>query len=354
MKNSALIVTITSYSCNCGNRLQNYALQKILSKHVSVVRTLSCSLIAGRKFKFLSNLPPSVSAFILKTIALLIKPFNTIRSRELRFRSFFFSFNKNIKFEKTPPRRKFDYYVTGSDQVWNTISFNLNSEYVFLSFCDGVKIAYAASIGMRSLSDTDRKLFSDQLQAFSAISVRENDAKQLLEPICDKDIAVILDPTLMLSSSEWDQLAKRPKNFDISGEYVFKYTLGEGITVPENIASNTNIPIWNFFDTSDEKHISGPLEFLWLIKNAKFIVTDSFHAIVFSLIYHKPFMLLSSSSSRAGMFGRFETLCCKLGLDLDKMTDTTEPYTPDYDSVEKLLKDEREKSSIFLSEALQK
>lgn len=348
MKKNALIVTITSF--NCGNRLQNYALSTLLKKYVNDVRTLSCTLICGSKRKFISNLPSAVSAFILRTLSILIKPFDAARSKKLRAISFFYTFDKNIKFEKTPPRHKFDYYVAGSDQIWNT-SFNLNRDYIFLNFDDGVKIAYAASMGMKSLSADDRALFSEKLKTFNAVSVRENDAKQLLAPLCDKNISVVLDPTLMLTSSEWDKLVVRPKYFDITGEYIFRYTLGADTIIPENLINDPYIPVWNFFDDSDKKYIGGPSEFLWLIKHAKYILTDSFHAIVFSLLYHKPFVLLSNSASRSGMNGRFETLFNKFGLDMEKITDKTYPYLPDYSSVDKLLNNERQKSLAFLNEA---
>lgn len=141
--------------------------------------------------------------------------------------------------------------------------------------------------------------------------MRERSSVPILENNIGEKVEVVVDPVLLLSKEQWD---KEMRPTSIKDRYVFCYLLGEGyenreavkafalrmncqlVTVPHII--NVNEQDRNFGDIQD--YTSGPAEFLSLIKNAEVVITDSFHATVFSMIYHKPFYVLERTTQVSG------------------------------------------------------
>lgn len=345
-KKSALIVTLSGF--NFGNRLQNYALQYVLNARNIKTKTLSCSTHSySLKSKLLNALPAGIAALLCMLQARLRKRHNLKRS------SLFYLFDSEIKFTKRI-NTSYDYFMSGSDQVWNT-TFNTDIPLALLAPFNRNKISYAASVGMPSIPEDKAELFQENIDKFDFISVREAGAKSLLEIFTDKTIEIVLDPTLLLSAQEWDQKAKRPKWLTGDDKFILKYFLGEESAVSQNFyefAENNNFKIIDILDSSSESYATGPSEFIWLIKHAESILTDSYHAVIFSIIYHKAFKLVSNDAGRVGMLDRFATLASKLGLDLSKISSCSESYMPDYDSLDVLLSKERESSFGFLDKAL--
>lgn len=356
MKRKALIVTIFGLF-NHGNRLQNYALQELLSRYFDKVYTLMDISKASKGYQLATTTTPSFSYFISKFHAVfgLIKPHY---SQTLKRFSFFYDFNRKIRFiNRRKYKDDFDYYVTGSDQVWN-FTFKLDNDAMFLNFTQSPhKISYAASIGMRELSKEEGEYTSKSLSSFKALSVRENDAKGLIQPLVDKPVEVVLDPTLMLTADEWDKVIKKPK-FIKREKFILQYVLGSDTTLPSTaewaeICGNNKLPhIVNVRNEKSKESYCGPAEFVWLIKNSEFVVTDSFHAVVFSLLYHKPVLVLHAGTSRLDMNGRFETLCQKLNISFETLTNKEKFRTVNYEEIESHLQAERAASLQFLEEAL--
>lgn len=350
-KKSVLIVTITSI--NFGNRLQNYALQTILGKYFEKVKTYysvdSRDSLIRRLVPTMSNLTPVVQ-WMRSVKYKKGQSFFALRGKFARFAKF----NKLIKFEKSS-RSIYEYYFAGSDQIWNT-TFNLDMSKTLLAFTDSKnKVAYAASLGMRCLDAEHEKVFRSGLNKFQAISVREADAAVILQSITERPIQTIIDPTLSLDVEQWNKVAEKPKKFEPAPEYVFCYTLGGDSIISsdilKSITDDGSIPIYNPTNIKSKAYYTGPAEFIWLIKNAKTVITDSYHAVIFSILYRKPFVLCLNAESRAGMLGRFETLANKLGLDYNKMA-SGEVYIPDYDEVFTRLSEERKKAIDFLEKAI--
>lgn len=210
--------------------------------------------------------------------------------------------------------RGYDAYITGSDQVWNPDWYE---PAFFLTFVPegGRKIAYAASLGHSSLSEAQAMLFRESLRGFSAVSVREEDAVELLSPLSPVPVERLLDPVLLLSREQWDEicadrLVKEP--------YVFCYFLGERSgprALAEKFAKKRGLKtvcVPHLFGTYrpcdrsfGDKRLYGvsPREFLSLIKHADYIFTDSFHALVFSELYGKEYAVFRRSGGDA-MSGR--------------------------------------------------
>ena len=196
----------------------------------------------------------------------------------------------------------YDFYVSGSDQVWNPAHW---SNTFFLKFTDKKKMSYAASLGVDNLSQCDSKVFKEGISDIDIITVRENSAKELVEKYTDKTAKVVLDPTLMLKKTDWEQYEKP---YDVNEKYILCYLLGKNKQqhklirkfAKEKSLKIVYLPFSQRQECYKDKDFGdirlydvGPAEFLYLIHNAQYVVTDSFHAVVFSLIYNKEFYVLN-------------------------------------------------------------
>lgn len=213
---------------------------------------------------------------------------------------------------------KYDTFITGSDQVWNPAFY---SPSYLLEFVPNEKrkLSYAASLSVDKLSAEQRAYFKKCLQTFDAVSVREQNSIDLLKDICPVTVNWTLDPTLLLSEAQWEAMASKRK---IEGNYIFTYFLGEDITqrnLTEQFAKKHNLKIvtmpyiWGKYRACDKKFGNirlfdvAPQDFLSLIKYAEYIFTDSFHAVVFSLIFRKQFWVFQRSDYK-GMSTRLYSL----------------------------------------------
>jgi len=194
-------------------------------------------------------------------------------------------------------------FIVGSDQIWNPRSLDTS---FFLDFAEKGKkrIAYAVSICRNTLSESERLAFSQGLQCLDAVSLRERD-EDLIQRLTDKTVHWVLDPTMLLPLKYWDTVAS---DRIIKEEYVLCYFLGDSrdqrkiakkyvknkhlllVTMP-HLAVRTEVHDIGFGDVQ-MVNVS-PQEFLSLVKYANCILTDSFHATVFSLIFEKNFFVFN-------------------------------------------------------------
>ena len=199
--------------------------------------------------------------------------------------------------------RVYDGFVVGSDQIWNPRSLDTS---FFLDFAekDKKKIAYAASVCRDELSATEKTVFAEGLKNLDAVSLRENCAS-LLQDLTDKPIEWVLDPTMLLPKEYWDTIACDRM---IPDEYVLCYFLGdskEQRKLAKNYAKDKRLLLVTMphlavgieasdIGFGDKQMIDvSPEEFLSLIKHASCVLTDSFHATVFSLIFKKQFFVFN-------------------------------------------------------------
>lgn len=262
---------------------------------------------------------------------------------------------------------KYDAFVVGSDQVWN--NFISNMYMTLIGFApENKKFSYAASIAKPELDDRDRKLFGERIGEFEKISVREISAVNLLKEVTDKAVEVVADPVLLPGKNEWDKIAVLPK---LKHKYVFGYFLGNDMAANKTlrrIMKKTELPlemipytrfIYNF---TDKKYAdinlteSGPREFVGLIKKSEYVVTDSFHAMVFAVIYHKNFIVLDREKSvkERSMNSRIKDFLETIGLE-SRLVDTVKESDILYDKidwkqVDKKLNEIIDKSYAYLRE----
>ncbi len=232
----------------------------------------------------------------------------------------------------------YDIFITGSDQVWNMTWFDPN---YFLEFVpdEKKKIAYAVSMGHSSLTEEQKDYLKRVLPTFTAISVREKDMVDLLQPLTDKKIEWVLDPTLLLDKGDWDEICPERR---IKEKYLFCYFLGHDERIrklAKKHAKKNNLKIVNL------PHLCGiakadigfgnyklydvaPNDFISLIKYADCVFTDSFHACVFSGIYNKNFVAFNRHGMES-MATRIYSLC-ELFECRDHFCDCEEKFNIDY------------------------
>lgn len=255
-----------------------------------------------------------------------------------------------------------DYYVTGSDQVWNSkYNGGIDGRY-FWEGISGKKIAYAASMGNDGLTEEEKKRFSEVLKDYKAISVREKSAQEALDGIGIKSTHV-LDPTIMLNKEEWKEYA--------SGKYIKEpYLL---VYLPYNtvdvnliyrtirkIAEKKNLKVvsfsWHYWaDKLADKTIkyATPGDFLSLMIHADYVVTNSFHGTAFSINLNKQFCAYLPSSFSTRLLSLLKLCNIENRLLKDEILDEQIDELIDYDKINLILDSERVKALNFLKDALQ-
>ena len=204
-----------------------------------------------------------------------------------------------------------DVFFTGSDQIWNTQMENGWDDAFFLSFVSkGKKCSYAASMAKSSvLTSEEEQRFKQMLEDFDMISVREENAKNILQPLVRQEIRWVLDPVFLLSESKWKMMADKAEEKVTEQKYILIYPMGDGLNVistAQKLSKETGLPIYSISKTIRSQGVTRqfngytPYEFLHLIQNAQYVVTNSFHGTSFSIIFKKNFWACSigNTSSR--------------------------------------------------------
>ncbi len=251
----------------------------------------------------------------------------------------------------------FEAFICGSDQIWNINCTKGADPAFFLSFADEGKrkIAYAPSIADSSIDFTKQPEVINYLKRLDYISVREKSFAPMVEAASGKPVAAAVDPTLLLDANDYQAIIKAPAG--IPEKFIFAFALGDGDEVYANakaFGKEKGLPVVYI----EKKDIAGldcnaygaaPQEFLWLIKNAEYIITNSFHATVFSVLFEKRFctVIMKDSGSRMvdflGAIG-LEGRLFSEGFDFDAPDD----FETAKNKIEALAKN----SKAFLAEAL--
>ena len=222
-------------------------------------------------------------------------------------------------------RYGFDAYIVGSDQVWRRDYARGHVDSFFLNFLPPndkktVRLSYAASFGKDEMDYTERELKTCRkaLKKFRAVSVRETSGVRLCRDYFETEATQVLDPTLLLDRQDYLKLLSGKRADTTGKKYGVTYFL-DPTPFKRHFAEigggKMNMPIYDFLHI---KHIeeTGPAEiedcvfpgvedFVSLYKDASFVISDSFHGIVFAIIFRKPFLAVLNSS-RGG--GRFDSL----------------------------------------------
>lgn len=301
---------ITWWRNNYGSILQAYALQTYLETLDGIEYEILCQY--GKEIGSFDNLLDKLKRYgLFETVNRIIWRFGIpqLRNRSGVIQRFV---EKNLNVSKRQytestigtANNLYDGFICGSDQIWNPTLTDTNSMY-WLTFAndDKIRVAYAPSIGVEALSESQKRDIVNNLNHFNAISCREESGTQLINSVLGQDrCKTVLDPTLMVSKRVWDNICTKTCKKE---KYIFVYMLRgtrKQRRMVEDFAAKKKLKILTmpFLDTEHivwydskfgDKKIwaADPADFISLIKNAEFVVTDSFHCMVFSCLYHKTF-----------------------------------------------------------------
>lgn len=363
------ISLITIYQDNYGSALQCFATQKLLEKLGCEVEVVDYwperYSIKGRLIRLKEKNKRFNNVFILLVAQLIIFPsylkrrwiFNKFTKRELHLTNKKYHTFKEL--EINPPIA--DVYCTGSDQTWNSLWNEGVDKAFFLCYVPNnrPKISYASSIGNSQISEMEAHQITDYLKDYRYLSVREDKAVELLNRLGFENVIQNLDPTLLLDRRHW--LAHINDKY-VNQKYVVTYNLHRNSKIDkyaQEIAHRYGLKIYNisynWHDIIRRGHLKwcpSVEEFLDLIKNATFVVADSFHATVFSLLFHTDFVSILPDEASS----RIESLLHLVGLS--KRASNGFPDINfvdnhiDFEETDRILEKFRESSISYLSKVL--
>lgn len=288
----------------------------------------------------------------------------------------FNSFNSQVKLSRpffsvdelyaSPPL--YDIYITGSDQLWNPMQPFCLEPY-FLTFVPKGKrrLSYASSIGITELTTCEKTMFSTWLKDYDAISVRETQAKRLIESLIEKKVKQVADPTFLLDRSQWFSMAVMPPKTE---QYLLLFTLQYNpILLNYTLLLSEQSGLKVIYLTAVQPRQTngryevvddaGPKEWLGLIANAQMVITDSFHGTVFSLIMGTDnFFTYIASGNKRGVritelletYGLSDHL---LNVDLNEDYDRLTAKKINHERIESIMDNEQNRSRQFLINNLQ-
>ena len=256
-----------------------------------------------------------------------------------------------------------DYYITGSDQVWNTSYNGMDMRYFYAGIKNGVKLSLSASIGKDSPDEETLTMLREGLKNYSFISVREQSAVNILSSL-GFESSLLLDPTFLLSKDDW-------RTFETKNRIKVKYLL---LYLPYNIhdkklifdtarifANKRGLKVVTFSWGSNNEPLAditvkfcSPGDFLTLMAHADIIITNSFHGTAFSINLNKQFWVYMPTSFST----RIESILSLVGLSGRLLNDMASEEqieeSIEYDSVNKILEEERKKARYFMINAIRK
>lgn len=319
-------------------------------------------IIYFAKYRVASFVLNKILPLICKDVKQRIANFNSFHQHNTRFSKLY----KSMKdlYTDTPI---YDVYMVGSDQVWNPNASSSIEPY-FLTFAphSALTVSYASSFGVSKIENNSiANRIKLGLSSIKTISVRESSGVNLVKELTGRTAQLVCDPTLLLNKSEWTMFMKPVSN--MPQRYVLIYQLSESdaiVKLATRIGKQEQIPVYRIckraFKVKKDKGVvnilnAGPSEFLSLITNASFIITNSFHGTAFSINFDVPFYIVVSAKKKNN--NRMESLLDYVGLGKrivkDDVDITNLPIVGyDVNATQLKLKSFRLESEKFLEDAL--
>lgn len=292
---------------NVGASLQVYALQNYLQKcgyEVNIIDYKPDYLSGHYKFTSIDN-PKYKKNIFLKIFYILAKFPNRLKSMPLKktfdgFRDKYLNltlkrYNSYEELKENPPNA--DIYIAGSDQIWNTIFKNGRDPAFYLDFGrNNIKrVSYAASFATEEIVPEYKQFVKNELEKFDMISVREISGIDILKNLSIYNGVQVMDPVFLHEQSFWNEMC-----VDIKSEpYLLLYDFDKNpeiLKIAKKLARIYGLKIYSVFKIDGvDKHIKnvGPIEFISYIKNASYVVSNSFHGTCYSIIFEIPFVVIN-------------------------------------------------------------
>lgn len=356
MKHKIGVITLYDLN-NYGNRLQNCAVIKCLE-----VFGVQAETILIERHDVMRPLKDEIKAILGRRHETKFYKFFEF-SRQYTNPKWFYCPQKVIN---TRVKKRYQAFAIGSDQVWNSKYLKVRDKDLILQerllgFAKpNQRISIAASFSLQDIPDDDKRIFFDELKLFPKILVREKQGKKIVQSLGEQygkklDSVVVLDPTLLLTREYWDGLKS---NVFPEKDYILEIFICPksklAVSVCDKIQEQYHCKKINILDTN-----SGPREFIELVSKARYICTDSFHAMAFSILFQKQFIIFERSDKSQKNDSRFVTIFDTLKMNNRIATDRKEveliiKEKIDYEQVTSELENARKSSWEILEEAFRK
>lgn len=265
-------------------------------------------------------------------------------------------YHSNEELKANPPQA--DVFIAGSDQIWNTLFQNGRDAAFYLDFAptSAKRISYAASFSTEDVADEYRPFVRKMLQNFDAVSIRERCSLPLLSSLGRTDGVAVCDPVFLLPREQWEKYLTTER---LEERYLLIYDAEKSIElkrIGQRIAKEKGLKIYNVsafsIDYADRDFwISSPLDFIKFIRNAEYVISNSFHATAFSMIFERDFCVVNRSEN---INARMKSLLADFNIAERQVT----AYSPlllshiDYQVVSFLLQKQINISKDFLERTL--
>lgn len=368
------IITYWQSKDNYGQQLQCWALQKkliemghepFLIRYDFANRSIGKSLINKIKNKRIYKILKTIAKERLISHSVVDRKFDSFRKSKLKFSNHYYSTLEEL--QKKPPSA--DAYICGSDQIWSQLLNVRQNEVFYLNFGkkDIKRIAYAPSFAIKEYPTELRNRLKENLARFDFLSCREHVGVDICASVGFRS-ELVVDPTLLLDRESYEVE-------DIPKEKKYAYVYSLNISSPDEIRfhelkkllQKSSIPCLatastGYFAASEmldgaEYKYATIEEWLGLIKNANFVITPSFHGIVFCLIFNTPFIYIPLKGEHSGGNNRVLDLLSRLDLTSRILDDSTTydiliNEEIDWDKTNTLLAEMKKSSLFFLNNAL--
>ena len=213
-----------------------------------------------------------------------------------------------------------DAFVCGSDVIWNP-DFNQNLPAYYLSFAHKYKFSYAASFGKAEIDVSVINRYKDYLASFDRISVRDKTSLALAQKVVDKEINIVCDPVLLMTAPDWQAMMTHPKRKD---KYILVYITHLNKDVDRflrELQEATGLQVVHTANTPKQALKQGilkphtPQQWLGLLAGAEYVVTNSFHATAFSVMFHRKFFTVVKGDKDKGINFRMYDFLKDMRLD---------------------------------------
>lgn len=362
LDNKKRVGIVTFQHNNYGTRLQNYAL-------IVAIKSLDFTPVS-----VISKHKKESTFESIRKIQSVIFPFGekSARWKDARLKSRIF--RRFVKQEINPIfvsrtnltsfGRSLHMAIAGSDQIWNPDHLGRYRHDMYIYFLKFVqkekRIAYAPSFGKKSIPADLAEMYAEGVNGFNMVSVREYDGQKIIRDLGVEQVEIMPDPTFLLNVDEWNNLTKKFYSTYAEKKYIVVYFLSnQDEELLRSISEYANTNRLTIVDIAGNTHKNGqitpaPDEFLAVIQNASCVFTDSFHGVVFSIIFNTPFVVYDRVDRDQS--SRIETLLrtYKLELAYKSSPDSWKDIISheDFSGVKDIMKEKREIGLSYLKNAL--
>lgn len=347
---------------NFGGALQAYSLKTAceslgVEAHLIDYRQwFICFTDGVRMFPICKN--PKVFASGLRTFYKRVGRRRKFKSFSHKYLSLSKKYSCSKAIEMNPPG--YDVYICGSDQIWNPIITCGISRAYFLTFEKNVKkkIAYAPSFGSSEIPTRVSRSIGQYVKQLGAVSVREREGADIVERLTGIRPVQLIDPSFLIPTEKWNELADKSQYEPPYDKYILVYIMQADNTVYEyarRIKEKYNIPVieigrYGYKAPFVDKCVVdlGPIEFINLFKKATHVCTNSYHGIIFSIIFEKKLCIIPCKRFKS----RINNLLDLTGIKLPEKEEYELDVLYDIETVRRVILEQREKAYIYLKHNL--